>query len=64
MDRPRELGIDLLGARNTAIRELVTQVPAPVVAEMLGYSDQVTQRHADLASEPWGRYVSAPRPSI
>ena len=36
---------------------------APVVAEMLGYSDQVTQRHADLASEPWGRYASAPRPS-
>jgi hypothetical protein len=27
MDRLRELGIDLLGARNTALRELVTQFP-------------------------------------
>ncbi|WP_311278419.1 recombinase XerD [Gordonia sp. AC31] len=59
MIRLRDLGINLLGARNTAIRELVTQVPAPVVAEMLGYSDQVTQRHAELASQPWGRYASA-----
>ena len=64
MDRLRELGINLLGARNTAIRELVTQVPAPVVAEMLGYSDQVTQKHADLASEPWAKYASTPRSSI
>lgn len=61
MVRLRGLGIDLLGARNTAIRELVAQVPAPVVAEMLGYSAQVAQRHADLASEPWRRYVSTPR---
>ncbi len=35
MDRLRWLGMDLLGARNTALRELVTQVPPPVVAEML-----------------------------
>lgn len=56
MDRLRELGIDLLGARNTALRELVSQVPAPIVAEMLGYSDQVTQRHASLAAVPWSRY--------
>jgi len=27
MDRVRSLGIDLLGARNTALRELVTQHP-------------------------------------
>jgi hypothetical protein len=63
MDRLRDLGINLLGARNTALRELVTQVPAPVVAELLGYSDKVMQKHADLASEPWGRYVLASRPN-
>ncbi len=63
MDRLRWLGIDLLGARNSALRELVTQVPPPVVAAMLGYSDKVTQRHADLASEPWGRYVLVSRQS-
>jgi hypothetical protein len=56
MDRLRWLGIDLLGARNTALRELVTQVPPPVVAEMLGYSDQVVHQHAALAAQPWARY--------
>jgi hypothetical protein len=58
MDRLRGFGIDLLGARNTALRELVTQVPAPVVAELLGYSDQVVHRHAGLAAQPWGRYAT------
>ncbi|MDZ7886667.1 MAG: recombinase XerD [Mycobacterium sp.] len=56
MDRLRWLGIDLLGARNTALRELVTQVPPPVVAEMLGYSDQIVHRHAALAAQPWSTY--------
>lgn len=56
MDRLRYLGLDLLGARNTALRELVCEVPAPVVAEMLGYSDQVVHRHAALASQPWAKY--------
>lgn len=57
MGRLRWLDIDLLGGRNTAIRELVTQVPVPVVAEMLGYSDQVPQGHADLAAQPCAKYV-------
>ncbi|MBU8811721.1 recombinase XerD [Mycolicibacterium goodii] len=56
MDRLRWLGIDLLGARNTALRELVIQVPPPVVAEMLGYSDQVVHRHAAFVAQPWARY--------
>lgn len=57
-NRLRTLGIDLLGARNAALRELVSQVPAPVVADMLGYSNQVTQRHADLAAQPWSQYAN------
>lgn len=61
--RLRKLGINILGARSAALRELVTQVPPPVVAEMLGYSDQVVHRHAELAAEPWGRYFPASRPS-
>jgi hypothetical protein len=32
-------------------------VPAPVVAGMLGYSQQITHRHAAEASQPWSRYV-------
>ncbi|WP_329602627.1 hypothetical protein [Mycolicibacterium phocaicum] len=58
MLRLRQLGIDLLAARNTALRELVMQMPAPIVAEMLGYSDNVVHRHAELAAQPWSRYAA------
>jgi len=44
--------MELLGARDTALRELVTQIPLPVVAEMLGYSDQVVHRYASLIARP------------
>jgi hypothetical protein len=57
MQRLRWLGIDLLGSRNTALRELVSEAPAPLVAEMLGYSDQVTQKHAAEAGNTWAGYV-------
>jgi len=56
MQRLRETGINLLGARNASLRGLVNEVPAPLVAEMLGYSYQVTQKHAAAAAEPWSRY--------
>lgn len=58
MLRLRGLGIDLLGARNAALRDLVKQLPAPIFATQLGYSHQVTQRHAELAAEPMSKYVS------
>jgi hypothetical protein len=58
MDRLRPIGIDLLGARNAALRDLVCQVPAPIVATQLGYSHRVTQRHAELAAEPMSKYAS------
>lgn len=54
----RKLGINLLGARNSALQTLVAEVPPPLVAELLGYSYQVTQRHAELAGQPWSRYVT------
>jgi hypothetical protein len=57
MHRLRWLGVNLLGSRNTALQELVSEIPAPLVAEMLGYSDQVTQRHAAEAGNAWARYV-------
>ncbi len=59
MERLREIGISLLGARNASLRGLVKEVPAPLVAEMLGYSHQVTQKHATAAAEPWSRYTPA-----
>ncbi len=57
MVRLRRLGVDLLGARNRALSDLVTEVPAPLVADALGYSHQVTVKHADAAAASWSRYV-------
>jgi hypothetical protein len=58
MHRVRRSGVDLLGSRNAALRELVRQVPPPIVATQLGYSHQVTIRHAELAAEPMSRYAA------
>jgi len=57
MDRLRELGINLLGARNRALGELVLECPPSLVAEALGYSPQVAFLHAAKAAEPWARYA-------
>ena len=58
MHRLRNLGINLLGARNSALRNLVAEIPPPVVAHLLGYSNSCTQYHAQLAAQPWSRYVT------
>jgi hypothetical protein len=58
MQRLRKLGVNLLSGRNSALQNLVAEVPPPLVAELLGYSYQVTQRHAELAAQPWSRYVT------
>lgn len=58
MQRLRQLGITLLGGRNTALRELVSAAPAPLIAEMLGYSYQFAHLHAELTGQPWARYVT------
>lgn len=57
MDRLRDLGVNLLGARNRAIGELVLECPPSLVAEALGYSAQIAFLHADKAAEPWARYA-------
>ena len=54
----RTMGINLLGARNSALQNLVAEIPLPVVAHVLGYSHGYTQRHAQLAAQPWSRYVT------
>ena len=58
MKRLRGLGIDLLGARNTALQSLVVAAPPPLVAELLGYSYNTAQCHAQIAAQPWARYVT------
>jgi hypothetical protein len=62
-ERLERLGIDLLGARNTTLQSLVVAAPPPVVAELLGYSYTTTQLHAEIAAQPWARYVTKPSPT-
>lgn len=63
MRRLRMLGINLRGARNTALQTMVSEVPPPLVAELLGYTYNSTQRHADIAAQSWAQYSSArPKP--
>ena len=57
MDRLRDLGVNLLGARNRTLGELVLECPPSLVAEALGSSAQVAFLHADKAAEPWARYA-------
>ncbi|MEU8308917.1 hypothetical protein AB0C84_35685 [Actinomadura sp. NPDC048955] len=48
--------IPVLNGRTAALRHLVLQAPAPVIARMLGYTDQQTSRTA-AAGSPWSRYA-------
>jgi hypothetical protein len=54
----RDLGIPALAGRTAALRQLVLQVPAPVVAQALGYRHSTTTRVATEAGTPWSRYAS------
>ncbi|GAA5159780.1 hypothetical protein GCM10023321_41410 [Pseudonocardia eucalypti] len=58
MSRLRTLGIDLRGARNAALKQLVQQAPPPIVASQLGYDPAVTQRHAEQAAQPDAHYAA------
>ncbi|MDQ6839839.1 MAG: recombinase XerD, partial [Actinomycetota bacterium] len=53
-----EMGIDLMGARSGALRQLVLDCPPPVVADLLGYSYQTIDRHALQAGSPWSSYAA------
>lgn len=55
--RLRRHGIPGLNGRTAALRQLVLQTPAPVVARMLSYTHQQTARVAAEAGSPWSRYA-------
>ena len=57
MLRLRQLGVDLRGARNRALADLITTIPPSLVADALGYSYQTVFNHAANAGEHWSRYV-------
>ncbi len=58
MSQLRHSGIHLLGARNSALRQLVLDMPPAVAAQALGYSAQVTEEHARHAGKTWVTYAS------
>jgi hypothetical protein len=69
--RLHHLGIPNLDGRIRAIRDLLLQAPAPVVARTLGYGDHHTEKLAARAGSTWKRYAagdhtrrSTPRPTL
>ncbi len=44
-------------ARLTALRQLVLQAPAPVIARSLGYHDNTTTRLATETAKTWNQYA-------
>ncbi|MGW5126965.1 hypothetical protein ACWEQ7_23555 [Streptomyces sp. NPDC004069] len=55
--RLRQLGFPTRPGRTAAIRQLVLQAPAPVIARMLGYNDDHTTCLAEEAGGTWKRYA-------
>jgi hypothetical protein len=52
----RDLGVPTVPGRLAALRQLVLQAPAPVVAQALGFHHPTTQRH-HAAGGTWNRYT-------
>jgi hypothetical protein len=57
MRKLRDSGIQLLGAHNAALRELVLEKPQRIVADALGYSARVTEKHAEDVGRTWVIYA-------
>ncbi|WP_250285753.1 site-specific integrase [Frankia sp. CiP1_Cm_nod2] len=57
LDHIRTLGIPNQAARTAALRQLVLQAPAPVVAQALGYHPTTTQWHRADAGGTWTHYA-------
>ncbi|TMR17464.1 hypothetical protein ETD86_23310 [Nonomuraea turkmeniaca] len=54
----REIGIPAAAARGAAIRQQLREMPAPVVADALGYHDKTTARLLNELGGAWSRYAS------
>jgi hypothetical protein len=53
----REIGVPPQRGRTSAIRQLVLQAPAPVIARALGYHDKTATRLVSEAGGTWSRYA-------
>ncbi|RKS16685.1 hypothetical protein DFO58_3240 [Arthrobacter sp. AG1021] len=56
MQRLREAGINLRGAKNAALQELVQRIPPAIVGETMGYSSQAMEMHQQRAGAKWMVY--------
>ena len=59
----RDLGLPMRTARISALRQLVLQVPAPVIADALGFHHTTTTRQHANAGATWSHYVAGSRRS-
>jgi hypothetical protein len=60
----RAHGLPLRTARIAALRQLVLQVPAPVIADALGFHYTTATRQHLNAGAPWSHYVGGDRSSL
>nr|WP_240808188.1 hypothetical protein [Actinomadura geliboluensis] len=56
-ERYRKVFSEAVVARPAALRQLVLQAPAPVIARSLGFHDKSTTRIAAEAGGTWNRYT-------
>jgi hypothetical protein len=52
-----QIGIPTAAARGAAIRQQLLELPAPVVADALGYHDQTATRIRNETGGTWSRYA-------
>jgi hypothetical protein len=57
----RDLGLPMRAGRIAALRQLVLQAPAPVIADALGFHQTTTTRQLSAAGGTWNRYIGLPR---
>jgi hypothetical protein len=57
-ERLTRLGIKALRARTAANRQLATHLPAAILAGLLGFAGQTTERWTRLAASDWIRYAA------
>ncbi|WP_345509573.1 hypothetical protein [Streptomyces yanii] len=57
LDRLRAVGVPAQRGRASAIRQLVLQAPAPVVARALGCHDKATTHLVTEARGTWSRFA-------
>lgn len=53
-----KIGLPAAAARGAAIRQQLLELPAPVVADALGYHDKTTTRLHNETGGAWSRYAA------